>query len=59
MEEDDDGPPMLVSADGTIDPAETALSAEMEDIQVTKVPITIITGRHIHMELPPRDQEVL
>lgn len=43
MNEDDDEPPMLVVADGT-DPAEATLSAEMEDVQIARVPITIITG---------------
>jgi G3E family GTPase len=44
--DDDDGPPMLVSTDeaATLDPLEATLSAEMEDVQLTKVPITIITG---------------
>lgn len=47
MEDDDDGPPMLVSADGAVDPTESSLSAEMEDIRVTRVPITIITGMYL------------
>ena len=42
MDEDDDGPPMLVAVDG--DPVETRLSAEMDNISLLKVPITIITG---------------
>ena len=44
-EEEDDAPPMLVTADDTIDPTEATLSAEMQDVKITKVPITIITGR--------------
>ena len=44
-EEDDDAPPMLVTADDTIDPMEATLSAEMQDVKIIKVPITIITGR--------------
>lgn len=43
MDEEDDAPPMLVSADGA-DAVEANLSGEMEDMQVTKVPISIITG---------------
>ncbi|KAK5167074.1 uncharacterized protein LTR77_007804 [Saxophila tyrrhenica] len=44
MENDDDGPPMLVAAGGSTDPAESDLMAEMEDVKIAKVPITIITG---------------
>ncbi|KAK5119644.1 hypothetical protein LTR85_007473 [Meristemomyces frigidus] len=44
MDEDDDGPPMLVAADGTSDPTEACLNAEMEDVKLARVPITIITG---------------
>jgi hypothetical protein len=44
MDEEDEAPPMLVAADGSTDPTETALNAEMEDVKITKVPITIITG---------------
>ena len=43
MDEEDDLPPMLVTADGS-DPVEAGLTAGMEDVKVTKVPITIITG---------------
>lgn len=43
MDEDDDAPPMLVAA-GESDPAGDAMTAEMEDVSLTKVPITIITG---------------
>ena len=46
--DDDDGPPMLVSADGNQDQVEESLNADMSDARVTKVPITIITGtRHL------------
>ena len=46
MDEDDDAPPMLVEADGpNTRAAEAALSADMEDIKISRVPITIITGR--------------
>ena len=45
MDEEDDTPPMLVAAEGSSDPAEATLSADMEDVKITKVPITIITGR--------------
>lgn len=43
MDEDDDAPPMLVAADGGND-SDAALNAEMEDVKVSKVPISIITG---------------
>ncbi|KAK6396958.1 hypothetical protein LTR65_007457 [Meristemomyces frigidus] len=43
MDEDDDGPPMLVAA-GESDQGEAALNAELEDVQLARVPITIITG---------------
>ena len=46
MDEDNDAPPMLVEADGpNTDAAEATLSADMEDLKITRVPITIITGR--------------
>ena len=45
MEDDEDGPPLLVAGDGISDPVEPQLSAELEDVRVTKVPITIITGK--------------
>lgn len=45
MEDDDDGPPMLVAADGSTDATEVRLSADMDGVNLTKVPITIITGR--------------
>lgn len=44
MDDEDDAPPMLVSADGT-DAVDASLSGEMEDMNVTKVPISIITGQ--------------
>lgn len=44
MDDEDDAPPMLVTADGS-NAEEATISAEMEDVKVTKVPITIITGR--------------
>ncbi|PIA93722.1 hypotheticalsprotein [Cercospora beticola] len=43
MEDDDEAPPMLVNADGTT-AADQALSAELDDVKIAKVPITIITG---------------
>ncbi|KAH0301685.1 cobW-domain-containing protein, partial [Aureobasidium melanogenum] len=42
MDFDDDGPPMLVAADQPDDTE--ALSAEVDDMSLTRVPITIITG---------------
>lgn len=39
---DDDGPPMLVAADQPDDTEN--LSAEVDDMSLTRVPITIITG---------------
>ena len=44
-DDEDDAPPMLVAAGGTGDPAEAALNADLEGVKITKVPITIITGR--------------
>jgi hypothetical protein len=41
--DDDDGPPMLVDSNG-VDNEDANLNAEMEDVRVTKVPISIITG---------------
>ncbi|KAF2171659.1 hypothetical protein M409DRAFT_63289 [Zasmidium cellare ATCC 36951] len=43
MDDEEDAPPLLVAADGP-DAQEATISAEMEDVKVTKVPITIITG---------------
>lgn len=45
MDDDDDAPPMLVAADGSATAeVEGRLSAEMDGVNLTKVPITIITG---------------
>ncbi|KAI6831823.1 cobW-domain-containing protein [Hortaea werneckii] len=43
MDEDDDAPPMLVAADGS-DPAASTLNADMDDVKIARVPISIITG---------------
>ncbi|KAI6906022.1 cobW-domain-containing protein [Hortaea werneckii] len=43
MDEDDDAPPMLVAADGS-DPTASTLNADMEDVKIARVPISIITG---------------
>ena len=43
-DDDDDAPPMLVAADTSGDPAEARESAKADDMKITKVPITIITG---------------
>ena len=55
MEDDDDNPPMLVAADGATDPGESSLTADIEDVKITKVPITIITGKitniHGHVDI--------
>jgi hypothetical protein len=45
LDSDDDLPPNLVAVDGTQSPTGIALSAAMEDVKVTRVPITIITGK--------------
>lgn len=45
MDFDDDGPPMLVSADQH-DDAEN-LSNHVDDMNLTRVPITIITGKDL------------
>jgi hypothetical protein len=42
MDFDDDGPPMLVAA-GQSDDTEN-LSTDVDDLNLTRVPITIITG---------------
>lgn len=42
MDFDDDGPPMLVAADQPNDTED--LSADVDDMNLTRVPITIITG---------------
>jgi hypothetical protein len=46
MNDDDDGPPMLVSSEN-VDDADASLNAEMADAQIQKVPISIITGESI------------
>jgi len=46
MNDDDDGPPMLVSSEN-VGEAESSLNAEMADAQIKKVPISIITGEFI------------
>lgn len=45
MDFDDDGPPMLVAADQPNDTED--LSADVEDMNLTRVPITIITGTQL------------
>jgi hypothetical protein len=45
MDFDDDGPPMLVAA-GQSDDTEN-LSADVDDMNLTRVPITIITGMQL------------
>ena len=45
MDFDDDGPPMLVAADQLNDTED--LSAEVDDMSLTRVPITIITGMQL------------
>lgn len=42
MDEEDDGPPMLVAADGQ--PVEDISNAQPTDEKLPRVPITIITG---------------
>lgn len=42
--DDEEAPPMLVDADGKDVVEDAGLSAEMDDVKVTKVPITVITG---------------
>lgn len=42
--DDDDGPPMLVEANGSLDPAGETPNGSIEDVKPIKVPITIITG---------------
>ena len=44
MDGKDDVPPLLVTTD-ELKPEESRLSADLEDVKLTKVPITIITGR--------------
>lgn len=45
MDEDDDAPPLLVTANGSVDAEEATITADMADVKISKVPITIITGR--------------
>jgi hypothetical protein len=45
MDFDDDGPPMLVAADQSDDTKD--LSADVDDINLKRVPITIITGMQL------------
>lgn len=45
MDFDDDGPPMLVAADQPDDTGN--LSADVVDMSLTRVPITIITGMQL------------
>lgn len=42
----DDEPPMLVEAGGQTDAPEN-ITADMEDLNVSRVPITIITGKSL------------
>jgi hypothetical protein len=52
MDDEEDGPPMLVSSD-VVDDVDASLNAEMADAQIKKVPISIITGTfHLPMLLP-------
>ncbi len=44
MDEDDDQVPQLVDI-GSQDEASDSLPRELEDINIVKVPITIVTGR--------------
>ena len=44
MDLDEEPPPLLVAADGT-DAVDQNLSSELDDTKITKVPISIITGR--------------
>lgn len=43
-EYDDDGPPMLVAA-GDADAVPGQLDTQVEDLNLVKVPITIVTGK--------------
>jgi hypothetical protein len=45
MDDEDDGPPMLVSSADAGDNADASLNAEIEGVQIKKVPISIITGQ--------------
>jgi hypothetical protein len=41
---DNGGPPLLIEVSDVRDTAQDVLSAELADIQLRKVPITIVTG---------------
>lgn len=43
MNDDDEAPPMLIDADGT-DAVYGSVEAGIADVQISRVPITIITG---------------
>lgn len=43
FDDDDDAPPLLVAA-GEADAVPEGLDAQMEDLNLVKVPITIVTG---------------
>ena len=45
MEADDEDAPPLLVASGDDSAAPGSLDAEMEDLKIVKVPITIVTGR--------------
>lgn len=44
MDLDDEEPPELIQADGDGGPLE-AITSEVDDLQISKVPITIISGK--------------
>lgn len=46
MDDDDDGPPMLVDAEGN-EADEATLATDMKEAKVSKVPISIITGKYL------------
>ena len=43
-EEFDDAPPSLVAANGALDAPATGVEAQLEELNIAKVPITIVTG---------------
>lgn len=47
MDEDEDGPPMLIAADGDDSAAQASLVSEMAEVALSRVPISIITGRRL------------
>lgn len=53
--DDDDAPPMLVAADGSDLADDANLNAEMEDVKVSKVPISIITGKRLATDVLLRE----